>query len=271
MHNSLQRYRLPAGAPTRNPVAGLWVDEYMCDLARVAVPSPEMHLVVRFGSSVPGGVDVHVLGARQTVRRKYIRGGQRTLFARLALGTSEAVLGASASELAGSTVALGALWGEPATQRLREQLAAAPAPAIAATILERAIIGRMAAPHRSDACVQLVQHASEQLEGGNVGVVAHALGVSERHLRRMFREVVGVSPKTFAKVKRFQRALFAAQQAQATSWSHVAADAGYYDQAHLIAEFKAIAGATPRALLAELREQAVALPRALNQPDEVPS
>jgi AraC-like DNA-binding protein len=57
----------------------------------------------------------------------------------------------------------------------------------------------------------------------------------------------------FARLARFQRALRAASADGRAAWAAIAAEAGYYDQAHLIAEFQAIAGAPPRALLGELR------------------
>jgi AraC-like DNA-binding protein len=69
----------------------------------------------------------------------------------------------------------------------------------------------------------------------------------------VFRETVGVSPKAFAQLARFHRALRTAREDVHASWASIAAAAGYYDQAHLIAEFRAIAGVTPRALLGELR------------------
>jgi AraC-like DNA-binding protein len=58
---------------------------------------------------------------------------------------------------------------------------------------------------------------------------------------------VGVSPKQFARIVRFQRALRVAKHG--ASWSTVATEAGYYDQAHLIAEFRELAGTTPAAFL----------------------
>jgi AraC-like DNA-binding protein len=85
-----------------------------------------------------------------------------------------------------------------------------------------------------------------------VNTVADDLGVSERHLRRVFHEALGVSPKAFAKLARFHRALSAAREERPASWASIATRAGYYDQAHLIAELRAIAGVTPRALLGEL-------------------
>ena len=79
------------------------------------------------------------------------------------------------------------------------------------------------------------------------------LGVSARHLRRVFREALGTSPKAFNRLMRFLRALGTARQDARTGWAGIAAVAGYYDQAHLIAEFRTIAGVTPRALVDELR------------------
>lgn len=61
-----------------------------------------------------------------------------------------------------------------------------------------------------------------------------------------------MSPKTFARLTRFHRALGAARTDGHASWASIAGEAGYYDQAHLIAAFRAIAGVTPRALLVEL-------------------
>ena len=86
-----------------------------------------------------------------------------------------------------------------------------------------------------------------------MNAVAVDLRVSERHLRRVFRETVGVSPKAFVRLARFRRALRAARHDDHASWASIAASTGYYDQAHLIAEFRAIAGVTPRAFLGELR------------------
>ena len=98
--------------------------------------------------------------------------------------------------------------------------------------------------------------SAAMLANASVTSVAGNLGVSARHLRRVFRETLGVSPKTFAKLTRFQRALRAARQDGHASWANIAADSGYYDQAHLIAEFRTLTCVTPQVLLDELRAQA---------------
>ncbi len=235
---------------------------YDCDRDSpgVVIPRPEIQLVVRFGPSSRNGLDVHAFGARQRVHRKLIRRGQRSVTARLALGAPEAVLGVPASEMAGRIVALEDLWGDVAVRRLCARLGEARDTAAAAAVLESAIEERIATANgeghrRRPALAELTLAAAERLTrpSGSVYAVAAELGVSERHLRRVFRETVGVSPKAFARIGRFHRALGAAREDGPAGWASIAAAAGYYDQAHLIAEFRAIAGVTPRVLVGEMR------------------
>jgi AraC-like DNA-binding protein len=254
MHASaVHRGRLAPSASTASAVAALFVDECDRDMPRVSIPRPEIHLVVRFGPSTQSGLDVHALGMQQRVRRKLIRSGQRIVAARLRLGVHEAVLGVPASAVAGRIVALEDLWGAAATRRLFDRLADARDTVDAAAILDSAIAERFAITDGRRARAQLALDAADRLTSANVNAVAVDLGVSERQLRRVFRETIGVSPKTFAKLTRFHRALRAVREDVHASWASIAAAVGYYDQAHLIADFRAIAGVTPRALLSELR------------------
>jgi AraC-like DNA-binding protein len=239
-------------APTAPAVAALLVDECDRDVQGVSVPRTETHLVARFGPSARNGLDVHAIGARWSVHRKLIRSGQRTILARLHLGAAEAVLGASASTIAERIVSLDDLWGSVATRRLCERLAAARGAEDAARVLEGAIAERSKVAHERPARSQLVLDAAARLSHESVQSVAIELAVSERHLRRIFLETVGVSPKAFARLTRFHRALRAAREDGPASWASIATLAGYYDQAHLIAEFRAIAGVTPRVLVREL-------------------
>lgn len=82
--------------------------------------------------------------------------------------------------------------------------------------------------------------------GGSLPVprLADEVGWSVRHLENRFREQIGLGPKAAARVLRLQRArrLLAAGRGQAET----AASCGFYDQAHLSGEFKAMTGCTPR-------------------------
>ena len=250
--------RIAPSASTASALSALFTYDCDRDSPGVVIPRPELQLVVRFGPSSRNGLDVHAFGARQRVHRKLIRRGQRSVTARLALGAPEAVLGVPASEMAGRIVALEALWGDVAVRRLCARLADARDTAAAAAVLESAIAERLATANgkgRRPARAQIALAAAERLTSGSGSVyaVAAELGVSERHLRRVFRETVGVSPKAFARIARFHRALGAAREDGRAGWAGIAAAAGYYDQAHLIAEFRAIAGVTPRVLVGEMR------------------
>lgn len=234
-----------------NALEAIFVDEYSRDSPLVAIPRAEVQVVVRFGTAGSGGVDVHAFGVFARARRKVIRAGQRAVTARLRLGAVEAALGVPASALAGRIVALDELWGVGRTRRLLDQVAATRTTVEAARIVEAALaqpVGGLRDASRTD----LARRASELLATASVGDVADELGVSERHLRRVFRAAVGVGPKTFAKLARFHRALRRGAESRRPSWASIAASAGYYDQAHLIDEFRAIAGVTPRVLLDEL-------------------
>lgn len=248
---------LPAAMPVVGaacPIVATTVSHFRHDRQRVAMPHVEAQVVVRFGPTLPGGIDVHAMGPGTRVLRKFIRGGHRAILARLRPGTYEAVLGVPAAELVGRPIRLEDLWGSARTQRLREQLADEPDTRAAVVLLERAISERAARTTVVGAVPGFLQTALEKLQVSGVTTLARELGISERHLRRVLQQALGVSPKTYARLKRFARAVHAAQSGRAINWSAVAADAGYYDQAHLIADFRSIAGNTPQMLLAELRE-----------------
>ena len=79
--------------------------------------------------------------------------------------------------------------------------------------------------------------------------LAGHLGISLRHLERRFRNAVGLTPKVFSRIRRFQR-VFQVVERETTAWVQVAMECGYYDQAHLIRDFQEFAGKAPAALLA---------------------
>ena len=78
-----------------------------------------------------------------------------------------------------------------------------------------------------------------------IGALAVGLGWSRKRLVAHFRDEVGLPPKTAARVLRFERARELAEQSARPDWTRIALEAGYYDQSHLINDFRAIAGRTP--------------------------
>ncbi len=78
-----------------------------------------------------------------------------------------------------------------------------------------------------------------------VAAVAGRLGMQPKTLTRRFAAHVGLTPKRFARVCRLQAVLRAVRQASSIDWCALAAQHGYADQAHLVHEFRALAGITP--------------------------
>jgi AraC-like DNA-binding protein len=90
--------------------------------------------------------------------------------------------------------------------------------------------------------------AAAAMEQPDVKLLARESGYSERQLRRRILASSGHSPRRLARIARMQ-ALFAAGRGE--SWARTAADFGFYDESHMINDIRALAGATPQAILEE--------------------
>ncbi len=75
--------------------------------------------------------------------------------------------------------------------------------------------------------------------------LCRSLGVSRKHLGSLFQAHVGLTPKAYARVFRFRRAVDLVQQGRRLDWARVAVACGYYDQAHFNREFREFAGMSP--------------------------
>ena len=82
---------------------------------------------------------------------------------------------------------------------------------------------------------------------GNVQIAALAdeLGWSRKRLVARFREQIGLPPKAVARLLRFERARSLAERTERPDWARIALECGYYDQSHLINDFRAVTGMTP--------------------------
>ncbi len=79
----------------------------------------------------------------------------------------------------------------------------------------------------------------------NVSALADAACLSNKQFDRVFSEYVGAHPKEFSRTIRFQRALHKLENNPGIGWATLAADCGYYDQSHMIRDFRALSGYTP--------------------------
>ena len=82
--------------------------------------------------------------------------------------------------------------------------------------------------------------------GASVRDVSQELGFSQRRFIQMFNSHVGLTPKVFCRIQRFQRARVLAEKLKTPDWAELAVACGYFDQSHLIKDFQEFAGSTPR-------------------------
>jgi AraC-like DNA-binding protein len=189
----------------------------------------------RLGCAVVGGARVG----------HYIRDVSRPLCsvgAQLHPGGAEALFGVPAEVLAGVHTPLDDLWGREAAW-VREQLMEPPMLHQRIDRLESILVARLSTRRVIHPVVpytveQLRRHRSIQ------GIVRDS-GYSHRMVITLFRRSVGLTPKQFDRVMRFEQALGHVRAADGPALVEIALSAGYSDQAHFSREFKTIAGVTP--------------------------
>lgn len=161
-------------------------------------------------------------------------------------GGAAALLPGPQAQFANRTGPFADVLGRIATQ-LRERLLeiSDPAQRLSLTedwLLDHCVSGRHIHP--------LVDWATRRIvaSGGQLRTaqLARDSGFSRKYLARVFRDQIGLPPKSLARVQRFQRAISAAQDANGRlDWSDIATSCGYYDQSHLIHDFQQFAGMAP--------------------------
>lgn len=155
-------------------------------------------------------------------------------------------LGAPAGEVADTHVDLETLWGGPPAAELRERLCAATTPEERFSLLEEALLSRLRCPPKHHAAVPVALDAFEPTGTGvRVRDVARYVGLSQRRFIQVFAAEVGLTPKLYCRVRRFQRARELVRDAAVPDWARVAVDCGYFDQSHLIRDFLAFSGLSP--------------------------
>lgn len=157
------------------------------------------------------------------------------------------IAGAPSVELAEQVIE----WDTPQLDALRERLLNTPAMAARFGLLEDHLRQRLSAAKRCDTAMAW---AAEQLvtSAGDIRMrtLNDHIGLSRRQFVARFRSQVGVPPKLFARMLRFDRAIAEVRAMPRVLWTEVAHRCGYYDQAHFNRDFRRFAGCTPSEFLA---------------------
>jgi AraC-like DNA-binding protein len=141
------------------------------------------------------------------------------------------------------TVALEDLWGSR-TRALRDRLREIPSPQARLQCLEGFLMDRFSGHLKRNERVTfaLDQFRQAPCVAAAVRDVARSTGWSERRFSQVFREEVGLSPKVWCRIQRFQRAVRMLHEGGEVRWAELALDCGFYDQSHFANEFKAFSG-----------------------------
>lgn len=226
----LYRESLPAGVEVQERV----------------VPDGAVRLVFHLGDVAPSAL---VLGASVAPALLTLRGRLDGLSIALRAGAAARVLGIPANELRGIGVPIGELWGKAGAELL-ERVATARTDAQRVAILQRGLQRRVQTSlHPSQ---PMAVHAAQRIvrSGGRCELadVAAELGVGERRLQQIFQAQIGLSPRSWRRLARLHDCLRSLRRG-APSWAELALDHGFYDQSHLVNEFRALCGVTPTELM----------------------
>ena len=218
------------------------------------VPTGGMHLVFRLSDEAlrlfndPGDGEGHVVstavvgGARA---RFYIRDVSQPLCsigAQLRPGAAQALFGVDATELAERHTALADLWGVRVAS-MRDRLREAGSIDERLDVFERLLAERLPAVRGLHPAV--AQALQQLTRTTNVRDVVSQSGYSHRRFIELFSRAVGLTPKVYARVRRFERALRRVRPSGSDAWIDVALAAGYSDQSHFNREFRELVGVTP--------------------------
>jgi AraC-like DNA-binding protein len=151
--------------------------------------------------------------------------------------------------LQNSGVSLGDLCGEDDSQRLVGMLQDAPTGENKFRILERWLLQLARGRLQNNPAVTFAMRAFCSGPHGSAAEVADKTGYSQRHFIEMFRKEVGLAPKRFHRLQRFRKVIEEVQRRSVVDWVDVALSAGYFDQAHLIHEFREFSDLTPEQYL----------------------
>jgi AraC-like DNA-binding protein len=150
-------------------------------------------------------------------------------------------------ELHNQHVGLRDLWGSTG-DTLRERILAAPTPHAKLLLLEAELLARAIRPLQRRAEVGFaIERLTRAPQDYSIAMLSEHVGLSARRFTRLFSLEVGMTPKLFARVQRFQRVL-QAMQGPMGDWTDVAQNCGYFDQSHLIRDCKKLCGYTPTEL-----------------------
>jgi AraC-like DNA-binding protein len=182
-----------------------------------------------------------VVGAMTRALPVMVGGPSSTVAVRFRPGGAVPLLRTRADQLTDRRIALDDLqlrWRPPPMDDCRDLRQAADR-------LQRALLDRLSTLAPPDPRLAFAVRALFRPAPPPIATLAGELGWSRQHAARLFRREVGIGPKLLARVARLQRAVVDVQGRAGRSLAQAALEAGYFDQAHMDRDFRALAGRSP--------------------------
>lgn len=150
-----------------------------------------------------------------------------------------------ASEFQSQVVSLGDVLNRDVSE-IREQLAATSSHQEKFVLIESFLLNLLDPEHELHPAVQFtIEQINKQNGSISVSQVLSKIGYSRRWFSQLFRETVGIPPKQFSRIQRFQKNLSLIREKNPPDWAQLAVSNGYFDQPHFIHDFKDLAGISP--------------------------
>jgi AraC-like DNA-binding protein len=150
-----------------------------------------------------------------------------------------------ANELTDAHADLEDLWGQSARE-LRERLCTVRTHRKRFQVIEDALACRLRRSQKGHPAVPVALNLLGAAGTyASVRAVAREVGICQRRFSQVFAAQVGLSPKLFSRILRFERARALADQIKRLDWAQLASTCGYFDQSHLINDFQEFSGLSP--------------------------
>jgi AraC-like DNA-binding protein len=235
--------------PLSDYVEYLWiVDGYFQPRAQeLVLPTGSMTLVIDLDVQQADGIQIW--GARSRPLVLDTSKPLRLMSAHFKPGGGFPFADCPVGELHNDQVPLTAFWPSESVE-LRERIAEAQTNSERFQLLERFLIERLRASRWSNPAVRYAigqfQHPSGAV---SVRAVTAQIGMSAQRFIELFRNEVGLPPKVFARLARFQHAVDRIKTGAPIDWADLAVASGYFDQPHFIHDFREFSGVSPSAYL----------------------
>ncbi|MBJ6764317.1 AraC family transcriptional regulator [Myxococcaceae bacterium JPH2] len=193
-----------------------------------------------------------VIGTMRTAEVVPLEQGARFVGIRFRPGGARPFLSVALNELTGTQLCLDTLWPRALADEWTERLLEAPGPEASLEVMEELLLGRLPLLKPDAALAHAVQRIWASRGQVTVESLESTLGVGARQLERRFQAAVGLAPKVLCRIARMQHAVEWLKRTPTLPGAQLALAAGYFDQAHLVREFRALVGVSPGAYAREL-------------------